>query len=102
MGSSCKRATQPCPCGYLGHYGGRCRCTPDQVLRYRGRISGPLLDRIDIQIEVPAVPPEDLSQARSGDSSATIRSRVVQARARMITRQGKENERLTTREIDKY
>jgi predicted ATPase with chaperone activity len=101
MGSSCKRATQPCPCGYLGHYGGRCRCTPDQVLRYRGRISGPLLDRIDIQIEVPAVPPEDLSQARSGDSSATIRSRVVQARARMITRQGKENARLTTREIDK-
>jgi magnesium chelatase family protein len=95
-------AMNPCPCGYLGHYGGRCRCTPDQVLRYRGKISGPLLDRIDIQIEVPAVPPEDLSQTSSSDSSDAIRERVEQARARMIARQGKENARLTTREIDKY
>ena len=93
-------AMNPCLCGFLGHYSGRCRCTPDQVLRYRSRISGPLLDRIDIQIEVPAVPTEDLSRARSGDSSGMIRERVKQARARMIARQGKENARLATREID--
>ena len=95
-------AMNPCPCGYLGHYSGRCHCTPDQVLRYRRKISGPLLDRIDIQIEVPAVAPEDLSRVSSGDSSSVIRVRVEQARANMIARQGKENARLTTREIDKY
>jgi len=95
-------AMNPCMCGYLGHYSGRCHCTPDQVLRYRGKISGPLLDRIDIQIEVPAVPPEDLLRASSGDLSKIIRERVKQARAKMITRQEKENARLTTREIDSY
>jgi len=91
-----------CMCGYLGHYNGRCHCTPDQVLRYRRKISGPLLDRIDIQIEVPAVLAEDLSRVSSGDSSGVIRERVEQARAKMIMRQGKENARLTTREIDSY
>jgi magnesium chelatase family protein len=72
------------------------------VLRYRGKISGPLLDRIDIQIEVPAVALEDLSRVSSSDSSKIIRERVEQARTKMITRQEKENARLTTREIDKY
>jgi magnesium chelatase family protein len=72
------------------------------VLNYRRKISGPLLDRIDIQIEVPAVPAEDLSRANSGDSSSRIRERVEQARSTMIARQGKENARLSTREIDKY
>ena len=95
-------AMNPCMCGYLGHYGGRCYCTPDQVLRYRRKISGPLLDRIDIQIEVPAVRPEDLSRASSGDSSSVVRERVEQARDKMIKRQGKENTRLTPREIDTY
>ena len=95
-------AMNPCACGFLGHYSGRCRCTPDQVARYRARISGPLLDRIDIQLEVPAVPPEDLSHASSGESSSVIRERVAQARARMIARQGKENARIATREIEKY
>ena len=95
-------AMNPCMCGFLGHYSGRCRCTPDQVLRYRGKISGPLLDRIDIQIEVPAVAAEDLSRAKSGDSSGQIRERVEKARAKMIARQEKENARLTTREIDDY
>ena len=65
-------AMNPCACGYLGHYGGRCRCTPDQVLRYRSKISGPLLDRIDIQIEVPAVPPQDLSRTTGGETSAPL------------------------------
>ena len=95
-------AMNPCPCGFLGHYSGRCRCTPDQVLRYRRKISGPLLDRIDIQIEVPAVAPDDLSRVSSGDSSGVIRARAEQARARMIARQDKENARLTTREVDKH
>ena len=95
-------AMNPCACGFLGHYSGRCRCTPDQVLRYCGKISGPLLDRIDIQIEVPAVPPDDLSRVRSGNSSGIIRERVEQARARMTVRQGKENARLAAREIDQY
>ena len=95
-------AMNPCPCGFLGHYSGRCRCTPDQVLRYRRKISGPLLDRIDIQIEVPAVAPDDLSRVGSGDSSSVIRARVEQARARMIARQEKTNARLATREIDEY
>ncbi len=95
-------AMNPCACGFLGHYSGRCRCTPDQVLRYRNRISGPLMDRIDIQIEVPAVPPENLTRGLSGEASDTIRGRVEQARARMMARQGKENAGLTTRGIDKY
>ncbi len=59
-------AMNPCPCGYLGHYTGKCHCTPEQVARYRRRISGPLLDRIDIHIEVPAVPPEEMAGAADG------------------------------------
>jgi magnesium chelatase family protein len=95
-------AMNPCPCGYLGHPNGRCRCTPDQVARYRRKISGPLLDRIDIQIEVPDVPSEELSRAASGESSAGIRQRVEQARGIMLARQARENARLATREIDRY
>ena len=95
-------AMNPCACGYLGHYGGRCKCTPDQVLRYRSKISGPLLDRIDIQIEVPAVPPQDLSRTTGGETSDVVRERVVAARARMIARQGKENARLAARDIEKH
>jgi magnesium chelatase family protein len=93
-------AMNPCPCGYLGHYTGRCRCTPDQVLRYRRKISGPLLDRIDLQIEVPAVDPDDLSHGPSGATSEQVRERVAGARARMLARQGKENARLAPSEID--
>jgi magnesium chelatase family protein len=63
-------AMNPCPCGYYGDSRGRCRCTPDQVLRYRSKLSGPLLDRIDLQIEVPAVPAEVLQQAPDGEASA--------------------------------
>jgi magnesium chelatase family protein len=107
-------AMNPCPCGYLGHFNGRCRCTPDQVARYRARISGPLLDRIDIQIEVPAVPVDELMPGRStpagaGDASnnnagatGAARQRVLQARARMITRQGCANARLATRAIEAH
>jgi magnesium chelatase family protein len=93
-------AMNPCPCGYLGHYGGKCSCTPDQVARYRGKISGPLLDRIDIQIEVPAVPQDDLLRQSSGESSATVRGRVEQARAAQLARQGKSNSELGARELE--
>jgi magnesium chelatase family protein len=95
-------AMNPCPCGYLGHYNGRCRCSPEQVLRYRARLSGPLLDRIDLQIEVPAVPEEELAKRVGGETSAEIRARVEAARARQVERQRKPNAHLTTREIDEW
>lgn len=95
-------AMNPCPCGYLGHYSSRCRCTPEQVLRYRAKLSGPLLDRIDLKIEVPAVPQEELVRRASGETSAAIRTRVEAARAHQIERQQKPNAKLGTREIDKW
>ncbi|MFT3800482.1 MAG: YifB family Mg chelatase-like AAA ATPase [Burkholderiaceae bacterium] len=87
-------AMNPCPCGYLGAADGRCRCRPDQVLRYRSRVSGPLLDRIDLRLEVGAVPPAMLFEAAPGESSATVGARVGQARRRAIVRQGLPNARL--------
>jgi magnesium chelatase family protein len=95
-------AMNPCPCGYLGHHNGKCRCTPDQVARYRGRISGPLLDRIDLQIEVPALPESELTAAANGESSVGIRSRVEKARHSQLQRQNKSNAQLSTGEIDEY
>jgi magnesium chelatase family protein len=95
-------AMNPCPCGYLGHFSGRCRCTPDRVARYRGRISGPLLDRIDMQIEVPALREGELTQVQGGESSAQVRIRVEQARTRQAERQGKINSRLTPREVERF
>jgi magnesium chelatase family protein len=93
-------AMNPCPCGYLGHANGKCRCTADQVARYRGRISGPLLDRIDLQIEVPALPESDLTGKADGESSGAIRARVEAAYQRQLARQGKPNSALATREIE--
>jgi magnesium chelatase family protein len=95
-------AMNPCPCGYLGHYGGRCRCTPDQVARYRGKISGPLLDRIDIQIEVPALREEELTSGARGESSQEARRRVAAARERQCGRQEKLNSQLGPRELEKH
>jgi len=95
-------AMNPCPCGYLGHPSHRCRCTPDQIARYRGRISGPLLDRIDLQIEMPAVAPEDLARSAAGEPSTRIRERVTAARERQLARQGKPNSRIPPREIDTH
>jgi len=95
-------AMNPCACGYLGHYSSRCRCTPDQVARYRSRISGPLLDRIDLQIEVPALPQADLTQNPHGESSATVRARTTAARERALARQQKANTLLAGREIDRH
>ena len=95
-------AMNPCPCGYLGHVNGKCRCTPDQVARYRGRISGPLLDRIDLQIEVPALLESDLTSRVQAESSATIRATVDAAYRRQITRQNKANAALGTLEIEDF
>ena len=95
-------AMNPCPCGYLGHYNGRCRCTPDRIARYRGRLSGPLLDRIDIRMEVPAVPPEDLLRDREGDASDTVRRRVALAREVMLARQGCDNASLQPAQLDAH
>ena len=95
-------AMNPCSCGYHGDANGKCRCTPDQVARYRGKLSGPLLDRIDLQIEVPALAAETLQKAADGESSTIVRARVTLARERQLARQGKPNARLTTKEIDRY
>jgi len=95
-------AMNPCPCGYFGHYNGKCRCTPDQIARYRGKISGPLLDRIDILIEIPAVPQENLLRHADGESSSDIRARVNAARQRALHRQNKPNAGLTVSELDVF
>ncbi len=93
-------AMNPCPCGYHGHYNGKCHCTPDQISRYRSKISGPLLDRIDIQIEVPAVPQEDLLGKVNGETSTELQARVEVARQRQLVRQEKSNALLSVTEID--
>lgn len=95
-------AMNPCPCGYLGHPNGKCRCTPDQISRYRAKISGPLLDRIDLQIEVPALPEHDLMSFSPGEASAAIRARVIEARQKQLDRQGKPNALLSAKEVDQY
>jgi magnesium chelatase family protein len=95
-------AMNPCPCGWLGHPAGKCRCTPDQVARYRGKLSGPLLDRIDLMVDVPAVAEADLSARGDGESSATVRERVTRARAVQNARQGKPNAQLGPDEVDRH
>ncbi len=79
-------AMNPCPCGYLGDPRHECRCTPTQIQRYRARISGPLLDRIDLHVEAPALALADLRTAGSGEASAPIRERVAAARRRQHAR----------------
>ena len=93
-------AMNPCPCGYLGHASGKCRCTPDQVARYRAKISGPLLDRIDLQIEVPSLSEAEMTRVPDGEKSAAVRARVIAAAARQSTRQDKPNNLLTPPEIE--
>lgn len=87
-------AMNPCPCGHWGASGRSCRCTPDQVARYQGRLSGPLLDRIDLHVEVQALPPSEWMQGSPGESSAPIQGRVANACARAQQRQGHVNQRL--------
>ncbi|MGE5385050.1 MAG: YifB family Mg chelatase-like AAA ATPase [Betaproteobacteria bacterium] len=93
-------AMNPCPCGYLGHHAKPCRCTPDAVARYQGRISGPLLDRIDLQIQVAALPQDDLLKQADGEPSQVVAERVARAHALQLARQGKTNNALTPADID--
>jgi magnesium chelatase family protein len=95
-------AMNPCPCGHCGDRSGRCRCTPERIARYRGRISGPLADRIDIKLEVPAPREAELVAPVAGEASSAIKSRVERARAAQLGRQGKANADLGTREIDRH
>ena len=92
----------PCPCGYLGHFNNKCRCTADNVARYRGKISGPLLDRIDLLIEVPALKEDELTSVAHAENSESIRNRVENARETQLKRQGKANFALGSLEIDEY
>ncbi len=98
-------AMNPCPCGHLGDTAGHsCSCTSDQVNRYRQRISGPLLDRIDIHIEVPRVPPQQLQHTtpNSCECSHQVRSRVEKARRIQLQRCGLPNTALTSREVEQF
>ena len=98
-------AMNPCPCGYLGAFaatGRHCRCTPDAVARYQGKLSGPLLDRIDIQVEVPSVKPGELMGAADGEASAVVAARVHAARQRQQDRQGVTNAELPVAELERH
>ena len=93
-------AMNPCPCGHLGNPLRACRCTPDQVARYQGRLSGPFLDRLDLLIEVPMIRPSELAGLAAGESSAQVRQRVALARAVALARQGCSNARLGVDQLD--
>ncbi|MBK1732644.1 YifB family Mg chelatase-like AAA ATPase [Thiococcus pfennigii] len=97
-------AMNPCPCGYLGDDSGRCRCSAEQVARYRARVSGPLLDRIDMHVEVPRLPTAQLGapDGAAGETSAAVRARVVAARARQLARGGKANGDLGPPEVERF
>jgi len=97
-------AMNPCPCGYQGDPSGRCHCTLEQVAKYRAKISGPLLDRIDMHLEVPRVSHDVLRKGspEGEETSAQIRARVVAARKLAIARCGKVNAALSAVEVKKY
>jgi magnesium chelatase family protein len=95
-------AMNPCPCGHAGDPLRVCRCTPHQVEQYRRRVSGPLLDRIDLQIEVPRVKVEDLTRGTPGEPSAVVAARVREARARQRRRQGVLNGHLGLRATERF
>lgn len=96
----------PCPCGWLGDPRARCRCTPNETRRYQGRLSGPLLDRFDLAIEVPAVDPADLASGTAGEASADVRARVQEARLLQRARFGAggpaANARMGRAELDRH
>lgn len=92
-------AMNPCPCGHLGDPRRRCQCTAAQIQRYQARLSGPLLDRIDLQVEVPSLPPEQLTSAQTAESSQAVRERVLAARQRQYAR-GALNAHLPGRELE--
>lgn len=93
-------AMNPCPCGYLGHVSKPCRCSQESVARYQGKISGPLLDRIDLSINVPSLSSADLANQTPGESSEQVKGRVMAARARQMARQGNINAQLSVTDLD--
>jgi magnesium chelatase family protein len=95
-------AMNPCPCGWHGATHRACRCTPDQVARYQSKLSGPLLDRIDLHVEVPALGAEALLHAPPGEPTSQVRERCAAARERSLARQGKTNQALQGKEIDQH
>lgn len=97
-------AMNPCPCGYLGDKSGRCRCTEEQVNRYQYKISGPLIDRIDMVIEVNSIPNAIINQTKdeNSETSATIRQRVIDAFDKQLNRSGSVNAELKTGDIEKH
>src|SRR5207245_3071915 len=94
----------PCPCGYMGDPKHACKCSPIQIEKYMSKISGPLLDRIDLHIEVPAVPFQELAATRDGTGSAAMRDQVKRARAVQTTRFGSEmlNSRMGSRAMRRF
>jgi magnesium chelatase family protein len=95
-------AMNPCPCGHLGNPLRACRCSPEAVARYRGRLSGPLLDRMDLAVTVPVLPPNELDGAPTGERSHVVAGRVARARARAMARQGKPNAGLGPADLDAH
>ncbi len=96
-------AMNPCPCGHLGDPAGTCRCTPTQMQRYRARISGPLLDRLDMQVQVPPVEVSDFDACVGrGEASAAVAARVAATRSAQLARQGRCNARLTDAQVEQY
>lgn len=93
-------AMNPCPCGYHGDPSGRCHCRQEQIQRYQDKISGPLLDRIDLHVSVPALPISDLQNASVGETSEVVRERVTEAYERQRARQSKPNSELAPSELD--
>jgi magnesium chelatase family protein len=97
-------AMNPCPCGYHGDPKRQCRCTPQQTARYHGRLSGPLRDRLDLIVEVEAVPITQLTEGSAGESSADVRARVLAARERQLARpsRARVNAHLAGSELKKF
>ena len=93
-------AMNPCPCGYFGEP--RCRCSADQIQRYQHKLSGPFLDRVDLQVHVSAVAASDLLKPVAGESSATVKARVTAAREIQLARQGQANALLTPAQMDQH
>jgi magnesium chelatase family protein len=95
-------AMNPCPCGHLGNPLRACRCGPEQVQRYRARLSGPFLDRIDLCVEVPVIPPAELADASPGEASRRVAERVAKARELSLLRQGVVNAQLDTAQLAQH
>ena len=93
-------AMNPCPCGYYGHASKPCRCSVETIQRYRDKISGPLMDRIDLIIDVPQLQEHDLTSDKRPESSSVVRERVLRAHERQMQRQGKNNSALSVDDLE--